>query len=66
MPARWRCDDCGKPYPSLREAERCEARHFIDRAIAEEVRAGYPRPQAIAIAYSRARKAGHRVGATKR
>jgi hypothetical protein len=38
-----------------------KAQAYISKAVADEVASGYPLKQAVAIAYSRARKAGYKI-----
>ncbi len=45
-------------------SKRCRA--IISRTAAEEIRAGYPQDQAVAIGYSKARRAGCRIPARRR
>lgn len=55
----WKCDHCGRIFPTKLATERHEASHYV----AEEMRTGkYPARQAVAIGLSRARAAGLKVG----
>ena len=41
------------------------AQKYISKTVREEIASGYPRKQAVAIAYSRARAEGYKVPARK-
>lgn len=45
--------------PRRKLSRRCQ--QIVSRTAAQEIRAGYPRAQAVAIGYSKARKAGCKV-----
>jgi len=71
----WECVECGKQFADKKTAARHERGHLLQdyrnpgstdkemaqRFIREEMHAGYPRRQAIAIGLSRARALGLRV-----
>jgi hypothetical protein len=50
--------------PHRRLSKRCQ--RIVSRTAAQEIRAGYPQKQAVAIGYSKARKAGCRVPPPRR
>ena len=47
--------------PRRRRKLSKHCQQIVSRTAAEEIRAGYPRAQAVAIGYSKARKAGCKV-----
>lgn len=70
------CDFCGRPFEQKTGALACELRHVgkrmkftkkvigqraLRRFVKEEMQTGRPKEQAVAIAYSRARKGGYNV-----